>query len=298
MTPKECYIRAGNIHSEVCKKIYHEIKHGQSLLSIAQKIESLIQAYPKTSLAFPVNLQLNNIVHYSPTPDDATIVQEGDILKVDIGIHVNGFIADGAFTLSFNKDYDEMVEFTKDTLQISLKGLKPGMKVSEIGRRLDECLKGSKHKIIKNLMGHQVQQWELHSTKSVPVYEISTNQNILSLGEAFAIEIFITDGDGWIRSSDKSVIFAIKDPNILVRDPTIRRIVKDIYDRRRSLPFTERYIIDHLKYSKLNFFQLRKSGVLYEYPILVENEKSKVAQFEDVIYVDEKEVIITTQPQV
>ena len=295
MTPKEAYLRAGRIHYEVIEKSKELIKPGASLLAIAQAIEKDIASHPEASLAFPVNLQLNNEVHYSPLPGDTRTISKEDIIKVDIGIHVEGYIADGAYTIALNKDYQEMVDFTEKVLRETINGLKPGMKISEIGRRLDMHLKNSKYKIIKNLIGHQLQQWDLHSKKSILVYESDSNQT-LDHGEAFAVEIFITDGTGLIKSSSNSVIYALKNNITPMRDIKLRQLCKTINEKRRHLPFTERYVVEHLKYSKLDFLNLKRSGNIMEYPILLEVPRSKIAQSEDVIYVDEKEVIITTKP--
>ena len=295
MTPKECYLRAGLIHQEVCNKIKPFVKPGVSFLELARKIESDIAKYQDASLAFPVNIQINNEVHYSPLPYDTRVLTKDDLVKVDIGVHVNGYIADGAFTVTFDKKYQDMVDFTEKVLKKTLTGLKPGMKISEIGRRLDEQMQGSKYKIIRNLMGHQVQQWELHSTKSVLVYEDPNSMSTMEHGEAFAIEIFITDGNGFIRSSPKAVIYAMKHTLMPVRDVKVKKLCQQIHDKRKTFPFSERYVVEHLKYSKVDFFSLKQSGNMMSYPLLVERPGSKIAQFEDVIYIDKDDVIITTK---
>lgn len=296
MNAKESYLEAGKIHYEVCNKIKPFLKVGASYLDLARKIESYVKEYSGASLSFPVNLQPNNEVHYTPIPNDTRTIKDGDLIKVDIGIHVNGYIADSAFTVSFNKEYDEMVEFTEKTLKNAISNLKPGMKISEIGKKLDESLENSKYKIIRNLMGHQLNLWELHSSKSVLVYETDSD-NTLNLGEAYAVEIFITNGIGNIKSSSNAIIFALSKKQTPVRDLKIRNLCKQIQDKRRNFPFSERYVTEHLGYSKIDFFNLKRSGNLLEYPILLELPNSKIAQFEDVIYVDEKEVIITTKPK-
>ena len=187
-----------------------------------------------------------------------------------------------------------MVSFTEETLKSALKDLKPGMKISEIGRRLDELMKDSKYKIIRNLSGHQLQLWDLHSVKSVAVFETG-NEDILEEGDALAVEIFITDGDGWINSSNKALIYALTRNLSPVRNPNVKKLQNDIFKRRKTLPFTERYVLEHLGYSKVDFFLLKKTENLKEYPILLEKPGSKIAQFEDVIYVDKDKVIITTK---
>ena len=117
MSPKETYFRAGKIHYEVIERSKKLITPGASLLVIAQAIEKDIASYPEASLAFPVNLQLNNEVHYSPLPGDTRTISKEDIIKVDIGVHVEGYIADGAYTIALNKDYQDMVDFTEKVLR-------------------------------------------------------------------------------------------------------------------------------------------------------------------------------------
>ncbi|MBS3162390.1 type II methionyl aminopeptidase [Candidatus Woesearchaeota archaeon] len=295
MTPKETYIKVGKIHAEVCNKTKPLVIAGISILELTKKIESFIQEYPEVSLSFPVNIQLNNEVHYTALIDDKRMISNGDLIKVDIGLHIDGYIADGAFTVSLNKDYDEMVEFTDKALKEALKDLRPGMKISVIGERLDEIMKDSKYKIIRNLMGHQLDQWELHSRKSVIVHNHSSD-NELETGEAFAVEIFITDGLGMIKSSQNAYIYALAKNLSPIRDQRVRNSYKTIFDKRKYFPFSERYVLEHLKISRLDFFGLKKSGNIVEYPLLLELPHSKIAQFEDVIYVDEDKVIITTKP--
>ena len=294
MTPKECYLEAGRIHEGVCEKIKPDVKVGASFLEIAEKIESYIQE-AGASLAFPVNIQVNNEVHYSPILKDSRVLTEEDIVKVDIGIHVNGYVADGAFTVAFNSDYQDMVDFTKRILKETLTDLKPGMKVSEIGKRLDQHMEGSKYKIIKNLMGHQLHQWVLHGKKSVQVFEDTNNTYTMEPGDAFAIEIFVTDGMGMIKSSPKATIYAMKQQQKPTRDQKVRKMCQEIIEKRKTFPFSERYVLEHLGHSKIDFFNLKRSGNMMSYNLLVEKPGSKIAQFEDVIYVDEKEVIITTK---
>ncbi|MDP3728687.1 MAG: hypothetical protein Q8R18_04505, partial [bacterium] len=120
---------------------------------------------------------------------------------------------------------------------------------------------------------------------------------IMEAGDAFAIEIFITNGTGFIKSSPNAVIYALKKSIIPMRDMRLRQLCKTISEKRKRLPFTERYVVEHLKYSKVDFLNLKRSGNIMEYPILLEVPGSKIAQFEDVIYVDTDKVIITTKPQ-
>ena len=96
----ECYLKAGKIASEQREKTRRKDHVGSSLLTICESIEREIKEKGGMP-AFPVNVSLNDVAaHYTAEPNDETIVREDDVLKIDIGVHIEGYIADTAVTIS------------------------------------------------------------------------------------------------------------------------------------------------------------------------------------------------------
>ena len=127
------YREAGKIHKRVMNEAKEKIKIGMSILDIATKIEENIIKYGG-QCAFPVNISLNEqAAHYTPIINDTSIISENDIIKLDIGVHINGYIADGAQTLSFNNKNKDLIKSSQDALMSAIDIVKDGTKIEDIG---------------------------------------------------------------------------------------------------------------------------------------------------------------------
>ena len=145
------YKQAGEIAKQVVNYAKELIKPDMSLLEIAQKIHKKIQELGAES-AFPVNLSINEIAaHYHPTLEDKTTAK--GLLKVDIGIHINGFIADTAFSLDLTKDnkYKELIEASQEALSNSLKILNKNPTLHQIGETIQQAIEDKGFTPIVNL---------------------------------------------------------------------------------------------------------------------------------------------------
>ena len=290
---KQDYINIGKKHAIVKEKSIQYIKEGKTLLEITDKIEKDIYEQCE-DLAFPVELQLNNIVHYASDSNDLTVLRKDDIVKVDFGLlSKEGYLSDSAYTICFNPKYEEMTKLCKSALESVLNYIKPNITFSEIGFFLEEYFKGKPYKLIKNLEGHQLRKWNLHGGKTIPSYDNHDYRKIES-GEAYAVELFVTDGEGYIKSSNNGNIFSIRHDAPPIRDFNARKVLNNIYLERKTLPFSNKYLIQKSK-SQLIAKKIINSKCLHLYPFLKEREGSKVAQFEETIFIGEKDIIITTR---
>ena len=129
------YRQGAEIHRQVRQWAQKNIKPGQTLTEIAEGIEDGVRALTghngleegdniKGGIGFPTGLNLNHIAaHYSPNAGNKTVLQYGDVMKVDFGVHVNGWIVDSAWTLTFDPVYDNLLAAVRD-------GTNTGIKVS------------------------------------------------------------------------------------------------------------------------------------------------------------------------
>ena len=286
---KEDYIKAGKIGAKVRKESESLIKPGASLLDIAEKIEASIKKMGG-EIGFPVNLSMNEIAaHYTPTLGDETKVPENAIVKIDVGVHVNGYLADTATTVCLDDNYKKLAESTEKALEEAIKILKPGIKISEISEKIEKTIKSFDYNPISNLMGHGLDKYMLHSDPTIP--NISNNMDFkLKKGMAIAIEPFATDGDGFIRDSGQSLIFMLIDKKP-VRNPDSKKIL-EFAEQFRGLPFAERWIpFDSLFKIRLALRELKEREIIYEYPPL--KEKGMVSQHEHTIIIDDEPIITT-----
>ncbi len=289
---KQKSIRAGEIAKEVKKWIKPQIKKGMTLLEIAEKIEDKIREL-KGKPAFPTNLSINEIAaHYTPSYSDET--KANGLLKVDFGIHVDGWIADTAFSVDLenSEENKKLIEASKEALKNAIKEVGKKSSLGEIGRVIQETIESKKFSPIINLTGHQMEEYELHGEQTILNIE-NSRQEILEEG-LYAIEPFATTGSGKIYEGKQSGIYILINGKN-VRSPEARKVLDFIGDEYQTLPFCSRWIVK--KFGTKSLFalkQLEDNGNLHQYPQLVEASHAKVSQAENTILVDGG-VIVTTE---
>jgi methionyl aminopeptidase len=291
----EEYIKAGKIASEVreyARKKYHV---GRTLLEICEELEDMIRAKGGEP-AFPCNVSLNEIAaHYTAEPDDETIVKDGDVLKIDIGVHINGYIADTAVTTCYNPEYESLTNATELALQEAIKIVKAGVNASDIGKVIEDTAKRFGFMPIHNLTGHSLAQYTVHAGKSIPNIRTYTGFS-LQANEAYAIEPFFTTKEGTglvVNGKIKNIFSLINRKKSGNKDADA--IKDEIWNRFKTLPFAARWLKDHdIKYVNEALNVLIKKKIVKAYPILVEGNGQYVAQAEHTVIPQENGVIIIT----
>jgi methionyl aminopeptidase len=291
----EKYIKAGQILAEVQKKAGKTIKPGQKLLEIAENIEKEIVALVGKGAgpAFPVNLSLNNdAAHYTPSVNDEKTLGEKDVLKVDIGVHVDGYIADAAFTLDFSQEHGKMVEAAERALEEALSIAKEGIELGSIGSKIQDTINSYGFNPIQNLSGHGLTRWDAHAAPTISNIA-KKDERVLEEGMVVAIEPFATDGKGFVKESAQSEIFQLDEPKP-VRNMDARRIVELVAENYHTLPFAERWVEKELKLGefrrKVAMRELMQRKCISAFPILREESGKIVTQAENSILLFEGKV--------
>jgi len=288
---KQKYIEAGRITKEAREAAKEMAEPGVKLEDIAERAETLIReegAQP----AFPTNLSINEeAAHYTPEMNDDRELEEGDVLKIDLGAQVDGYIGDTAVTVDLGAN-DGIVDASASALERVLDAVEPGVEAGEIGRMIQEEIESRGFKPIRNLGGHGLEQYTQHSGDRIPNVETDSTMT-LEPGNAYAIEPFATDGDGKVHDGSPGNIYKYEGGN--TRDRTARKILGQVKDRYRTLPFTSRWFDVSPARLKLAFRNLVNSGVFHEYDVLRERDGAVVSQMEHTIVVLEDEVLVTTR---
>ncbi len=296
---RKFYEHAGRLHKAAMKQAQKSVQPDKKLLNIAEEIESSIReqaadSKEDISLAFPVNLSINHqAAHATPSISDETILLETDLLKVDIGVHVNGFIADGAKSFNFSNDHAKQIEANEKALEEALAVVKPNQKISVVGKAVQSVIEKAGFKVVSNLTGHGVGQFMQHAPPSILNVE-NRSETLFEDGMAIAIEPFASTGRGTVSDSNQVEIFSIEEDKP-VRDPHARKILDFAREEFATLPFAERQL-EPLKLSefsrKVGLRELVKAGILHSYPVLVEQRGAFVSQAEKTVIIDGDEAII------
>lgn len=293
----DSYLEAGRIASRIRERVRKVDFSGKNLYDICENIEKDIISNAGIP-AFPVNVSLNEIAaHYTAEPGDPTVVSNDDVLKVDIGVQVNGFIADTAVTVSSNAKYQAMVASAESALNEAIKMAKINVSSSAIGEVIERTISRSGFKPIQNLSGHSIEQYTIHAGKSIPNIRTFGSSFQLTANQAYAIEPFVTtrDAQGVVYEGKIRNIFGIvsRKPT---KDKNCDDFLQNIWDRFKTLPFTTRWLLsDYYERDARKMLEvLLKRKNIHAYPILVEGNYKVVAQAEHTIILKDNNTEIIT----
>lgn len=295
----EKYLKAGKvlaeIRAEALKKI---IRPGEKILNVAEFIEKKILENG-CGLAFPVNISIDDqAAHYTPTASDSREIKEGELVKIDIGAHFDGFVADSAFTYCSEKNV--LVDGVEKIMDQAISVLKPGLAIFEIADSIEPVLKELGIGLIVNLTGHGVDQNMFHAPPTIPSVKNKINYQ-LEEGDCIAIEPFTCPTNGYVKESGTVEIYRYLQDRP-VRSPDARQILDYIRGNFGAFPFAKRWLTKPVKEGLKAFQpgkvgmaikQLEMAGCLETHPVLKEAEGKKVAQAEHTIYIKEKPVVTT-----
>lgn len=291
----ETYRKVGKLTAEIKEKAQEMIEPEQKLLDVAEEVEGMIRE-KGAEPAFPCNTSLNEkAAHYSPPAEDETEIEEGDLLKIDMGAHIDGYIADTAVTVQAGAENSDMIQAVDRILKKAISKVKAGANVGEIGATIEKSAEEEGYKPISNLTGHNLERWSLHGGISIPNVEKETD-DILEAGEVIAIEPFITDGKGEVEDMPEVYIFKCTG-NRDVPGRMAQQTLRKINSKYRDLPFAERWLTEDLSRIRLQMTlrQLLASEALHPYYVLGEAEEGLVAQAEDTMIVTEEGCEVTTK---
>jgi len=292
--------KAAEVHRQVRQYARREIKPGMTMTSIAELIENGTRTLVEENgleagIGFPTGLSLNSCAaHYSPNAGDTIVLQHGDVLKVDFGVHVKGRILDSAFTLNFEPTYDNLIAAVKDATNTGVRESGIDVRLTDIGEAIQEAMESyevvvgtNTHRVksIENLCGHSIIPYQIHGGKSVPIVK-NGDQTKMEEGEYFAIETFGSTGRGRVVESGEISHYAriLDAPHIPLRLTSAKSLLKTINKHFGTLPFCRRYL-DRLGESKylLALNNLVSQGIVQDYPPLCDQKGSMTAQFEHTI---------------
>ncbi len=283
----EKYRLAGKIAAEVREQVKRSVSEDMLIIDICEKTEALIKKKGGKP-AFPCNVSINEITaHYTSPLGDKQTVPAGSLVKVDLGVHVDGYIADTAQTVCFNPEYEDLVTTAEEALQTGIKTIRAGMFTSRFGSTVQKVIESHGLKPVANLTGHQVGRYMIHTGRSLPnVSHLSASR--VNAGEVYAIEPFVTlkNAAGKVESGRDAHIFRFMKQKSL-KNESAKKLCDYIAQNFHTLPFTERWlqkVVSPDRY-RAAFSELLSSKALMAYPVFIEASGKPVAQAEHTVLV-------------
>jgi methionyl aminopeptidase len=286
----ENYRKAGRILAKVCQEARSKVDVDVPLIEVAEFVEGSIRK-EGAEPAFPCNISRDReAAHYTPGPEDDSIFGES-MTKLDIGVHVDGYIADAAITVDLS-GHPELVEASQAALSAAIELVTPGVNTADIGVAIEQAITGYGFKPVANLTGHGLERYSAHAEPIIP-NKVLDKGVTLKEGDVIAIEPFATNGSGRISEASQTEIFgfSIRRP---VRSPQARDLLKAI-QKYKTLPFARRWLAgERIDYALM---QLLRAGIIHTYPVLWEIEGALVSQAEHTVIVLENGCEVTTRSQ-
>ena len=292
------YLRkAGRIASEVRKWSEQFVKEDMKIIDVCEGVENEIIKRGGQP-AFPCNVDVNEIgAHYTSPPNDESIIPQNSIVKVDIGVHVNGYIADTATSICFNLEYSPLQQATDESLEAAMKVVGSGVKISTIGETIQNVIERKYDlKPIRNLTGHGLGRYTLHEGTHIPNVATFDQCRFEDYG-VYAVEPFATTryGSGEVSEKGNGNIYRIiKDK--LPKSGEAELLLATLKKNFSYLPFALRWVakISPVKDFRDAFNTLLKRRCVMNYPLFVEKNSEPVSQSEHTIIVFKDHVEITT----
>ena len=278
----ELWKKAGKLTSEVREYGKSLIKKGAKISEITEKILKKIEEM-NAMPAFPINISLNETAaHDTANINDERILND-EIVKLDLGIEIEGCIGDTAVTIDLSGKNQKLLEASKKALENALKIVKAGVKLGEIGKVIEDTITSYGFQPIRNLSGHSIEEYDLHSGTTIPNFD-TEDETELEEGMIVAIEPFATTGIGFIEEKGSPQIYSIYNHNANIR---IGRDVLTEIKEYATLPFSKQQIARKgFSEPKINMVLkiLDNNNNLAKYATLVERSKGLVSQAEHTIF--------------
>jgi methionyl aminopeptidase len=296
MSAQDSLIKAGGIASQVREEAKTIVKVGKPVIEICEFVRRRVSDLGG-GLAFPCNVDIDHVAaHYTSPLGDMTVVEEGSLVKVDIGVHVDGYIADTATTICLDPSLKGLVNAAEAGLDEAIKAVRAGARSNDIGAIIEKTIKSRGAIPIRNLTGHRMARYVVHAGQSIPNVP-DPNGHTLREGEVYAIEPFSVPptASGMITDGPTGHIYLFKKKR-RVRSETAKRMLKVIQSEYRTLPFASRWIQGRFQGQEgvEAFSELLRSRCIYSYPQLVEKSRAPVAQAEHTVIVTEDGCTVTT----
>ena len=294
-SPNPSALKSGKIAARVLKEISEMIEPKVRIIKICSTAEKKIREYGGIP-AFPCNVSINHIAAHSTSPrGDRSEVPEFGVVKLDIGVHVDGYIADTALTVDIDGTLEGFVAAAEDALSEAIAIMTPGTSLGQVGDTIEKVIKEYGLRSISNLSGHNLKPYRLHAGKHVPNVK-RRGTPVIEVGEYYAVEPYATSGTGTVIDSEFVYIFA----NTGLDEPlegTTEKLRKYLREKYGPLPFASRWIGTASKDIDVitELRELVQEKAIVGYPMQIEKKARPISQAEHTIFISEDGPVVLTE---
>ncbi|UCE09068.1 MAG: type II methionyl aminopeptidase [Candidatus Thorarchaeota archaeon] len=291
--PNPAHVKAGKIAAKVLGEMKTEIKPEVKIYRLCVLAEKKILKYGGQP-AFPTGVSINHVTaHYTSPAGDRSTVPDWGLVKLDVGVHIDGYIADTALTVDIDGSLEGLVAATNDALQEAIIMMNPGTSLSDVGKKIEDVIGAYGVRSIKDICGHDLKRFKLHGEKKVPNGKMR-NAGLVEVGETYAIEPYASSGRSVVDSKNVYVFSNTgKDVEFEGVEEKLRIYLREKYG---PFPFALRWIRAKEDLDIVQpFRELLKHKAVRGHPVIVEKSGRPVAHSEHTVFISEEGPIVLTQ---
>jgi len=247
-------------------------------------------------IAFPTCISVNNCVcHYSPLDSEKDVVElvDGDVVKIDLGTHIDGFIAAAAHTFVVGATKDnpvvgkkaDAIKAAHNMSEAAIRLVKPENKTAQVTEAWNKIAKDFNCTPVVGMLSHQLKQNSINAEKTIisnPSEKLKQDheENKFEVHEVYALDNFASTGDGNARETGTRTTVFKRNPDIVyqLKMKASRALFSEIEKKHDTMCFNLRGLDDEKK-SKMGVVECVKHGVCTPFPVIYEKDNEIVAQF-------------------
>lgn len=249
----------------------------------------------KKGISFPTCISVNNcICHFSPLKSDPDVIlKEGDLVTLDLGCHIDGFIAVAAHTMVIGASKDTKVSGRKADVilaayyaaEAALRLLKPGSSNYQITEAIDKISESYKCKPVEGMLSYQLEKDTIDGEKRIiqnPT-EMQKKEGCQKceflVHEVYALDVLVSTGEGKPKESEvRTTVYKKKNIIYQLRMKTSRAFLSEAEKKSGLMPFSLRSFEDEKK-ARLGVIECAKHDLMEPYPVYFEKDGEFVAEF-------------------
>ena len=285
---------AGRVAAEARRAGAALCTEGASLLEIAEAIEGHMRSRGAPP-AFPTCLSIDHVAaHYSPTHNDKLTLRRGNVVKLDLGAQVDGYIADTAVTVEVGtRSWTDLIKASEVALETAIEVCRPKTPTRLLGSAIERAIESYGFKPISNLTGHTIERYHLHAGKSIPNVG-GIGHDVVEAGDTIAIEPFSTNGAGKVEGRKSGNIYRLLSTREISPE-SLNEFLRKLEAAFKTLPFAERWAYALDRKAPAHLSRLLRAGRIMTYEALHDAGRGIVAQTEHTMIVDDGGVEVTTR---
>lgn len=240
-------------------------------------------------IAFPTCISVNEIVgHFSPMKGESKALKAGDVAKIDLACHIDGFIAAAGHTIIVGGEKAE--DKRADVIMAAWTAAEAALRLVQVGNTnttvtetFAKVAEEFKCKPMQGVLSHQLKKHVIDGNRVIIGAETSedkVDEFEFEMNEVYCIDVVMSTGEGKGKEAElrHTVYKRAVETSYSLKTQKARQFISEVNRRFPALPFTLRAIEDE-QVARVGVSEAKRHELLEEYPVLKEKEKEIVAQF-------------------